>query len=118
LAEYFLRKFTGKYKKPIIGFTSDAMNKLENYGWPGNVRELQNTIERAVILSAGSKLKADDFILKPAELMQKDEFETLNLELIEQEAIEKALKRCEGNMNKAADMLGITRFALYRKMKK
>jgi len=118
LAEYFLQKFNNKYKKQVKGITSDAKTKLENYNWPGNVRELQNAVERAVILSSGNKLTANDFILQPAETRRKHEQESLNLEQMEQEAIEKALKRCQGNMNKAAEMLGITRFALYRKIKK
>ena len=118
LAEYFLQKFSAKYKKQIKGITSEAKIKLENYSWQGNVRELQNAVERAVILSSGNKLSASDFLLQPAEIKRKNESESLNLELIEQEAIEKAMKRSQGNMNKAAELLGITRFTLYRKIKK
>jgi DNA-binding NtrC family response regulator len=118
LAEYFIQRFNSKYKKQIKGITSDARTKLENYNWPGNVRELQNAVERAVILSSGNKLSANDFMLQPAETKRKNAAELLNLEQIEQDAIEKAIKRSLGNMNKAADLLGITRFALYRKIKK
>ena len=118
LAEHFLQKFSGKYKKPFKGISADAKAKLENYNWPGNVRELQNAVERAVILSSGNYLHALDFILQPPDQRKKLETNTLNLEQIEQEAIEKALKISDGNMNKAADLLGITRFTLYRKMKK
>jgi len=118
LTEYFIQKFNGKYKKQIKGITADAKTKLGNYNWPGNVRELQNAVERAVILSTGNKLSAMDFILQSAELRKKHETELLNLEQIEQETIERALKRSYGNLNKAAELLGITRFALYRKMKK
>jgi len=118
LTDYFLQKFNNKYKKQIKGITSDAKTKLENYHWYGNVRELQNVVERAVILSSGNKLNANDFMLQPSETKRKNEQESLNLEQIEQKAIEKALKHCGGNMNKAAELLGITRFALYRKIKK
>ena len=118
LAAYFLKKFNVKYKKQIYGIASDARSKLENYYWPGNVRELQNVIERAVILSSGNKLLANDFILQSAEIKRKNDSESLNLQQIEQETIEKALKRSHGNMNKAADLLGISRFSLYRKIKK
>ena len=118
LAEYFVRKFSGKYKKHITEITPDAKIKLGNYHWPGNVRELQNAVERAVILSSGNKLNAADFLLRPREAKKKNETEPLNLEQVEQETIEKALKRCGGNMNKAAELLGITRFALYRKIKR
>jgi len=118
LAEYFLKKFAGKYKKPIKGFTADAKIKLSNYSWPGNVRELQNAVERAVILSSGNRLIGNDFIFRATEKTVKRDTETLNLEQIEQEAIEKALSRSGGNMNKASELLGINRFVLYRKLKK
>ena len=106
------------YKKHITGITFDAKSKLEKYNWPGNVRELQNAVERAVILSVGNKLSASDFILQQAVMKRKNELESLNLKLIEQEAIEKALKLSQGNMNKAAELLGISRYTLYRKIKK
>jgi DNA-binding NtrC family response regulator len=117
LANHFLQKFNIKYKKHITGFTSDAKTKLAHYNWPGNVRELQNTVERAVILSSGNKLNANDFILQLPEIKRKSEQESLNLKTIEQETIEKAIQRSHGNLNKAAELLGISRFALYRKVK-
>ena len=118
LADYFMRKLSAKYKKQFKGISNDAKTKLETYSWPGNVRELQNVMERAVILASGNYLKAIDFILNPTEIQRESESETLNLERVEQKTIEKALKISGGNMNKAADMLGITRFTLYRKMNK
>ena len=118
LAEYFLNKYNVKYKKHIKGINLDAKLMLEKYNWPGNVRELQNSVERAVILSSGNKLGAKDFVLQPKDIKKDNEQESLNLETIEQEVIEKALKQSQGNMNKAAELLGITRYALYRKIKK
>jgi transcriptional regulator with PAS, ATPase and Fis domain len=118
LTEFFLRKFNGKYKKRFKGITDDARSKLASYKWPGNVRELQNVVERAVILSSGNRLNANDFIVQPAKMKSENDAESLNLEKNEMEAIEKALKRTGGNLNKAAELLGITRFSLYRKMKK
>ena len=115
LADFFSKKFAVKYKKHIKSLNADAKIILDRYSWPGNVRELQNAVERAVILSSGAELCATDFMLQPAEVKRK---ETLNLEHIEQDAIEKALKRSGGNINKAAELLGITRYALYRKMRK
>ena len=118
LAEFFLQKFNIKYNKQFKGITSDAKHKLTNYNWPGNVRELQNAVERAVILSSDNRLYANDFILKPPKTNKLNGPEkSLNLREIEQETIEKAMKYSEGNMNKAAEMLGITRHALYRRLK-
>lgn len=118
LAEYFLDKFTRKYKKEVKGFTRDTKNKLQNYGWPGNVRELQHAVERAVILSDSPFLKPDNFVFHTPASKKKDDDLTLNLETLEKEAIEKALRRSEGNVTRAAELLGITRFALYRKLEK
>jgi len=118
LADFFLQKCSVKYKKTVKGISAKAKSKLMNYSWPGNVRELQNAIERAVILSSENNLDASDFIMQPAEIKRKEGAEMLNLEQIEREAIEKALKISGGNINKAADLLGISRFTLYRKMNK
>ena len=118
LAEYFLKKYAHKYKKEIQGLTREAKQKLMRYQWPGNVRELQHAMERAVILSQSAWLKPNDFMLTP-QPEKKDELgETLNLEELELRAIKKALKRCVGNVSEAAELLGITRYALYRKMSK
>jgi DNA-binding NtrC family response regulator len=119
LAEYFLTKFNQKYKKEIKGLSHDTKKLLMSYSWPGNVRELQNVLERAVILSSGRLLQVDDFsILNNQKKRKAKNTEILNLEKLEELAIEKALSLSEGNMNRAADMLGISRFALYRKMNK
>ncbi len=119
LAEYFIRKYTFKYRKNIKGLSQDAQKKLLTYIWPGNVRELQNAVERAIILSTGQWLTGNDFLLQAAVINHSGKArEILNLELLEREAIDKALQQSDGNMNKAAELLGISRFALYRKTKK
>lgn len=118
LAEHFIHKLNNKYKKNIQALSKDAKEKLMAYSWPGNVRELQNVVERAIVLSSGNELKAQDFVLTSQEVRRAKIAPTLNLEKLEQEAIEKALMQSEGNMNKAADLLGISRFALYRKINK
>lgn len=115
LADFFTQKYTRKYKKEIKNISPSAQRKLKEYGWQGNVRELQHAIERAVILSNGYTLNADDFMLTPISGKRKSEI--LNLEELEKRAIEQALKQSDGNMNQAAELLGISRFALYRKMK-
>jgi DNA-binding NtrC family response regulator len=115
LTNHFIERFSHKYKKNIQGLSSDAQTKIMNYNWPGNVRELQNVMERAVILSSDKVLKAGNILLQTGE--RKKENETFNLNEIERRTIEKALKRSNGNLNKASELLGITRYALYRKMK-
>jgi DNA-binding NtrC family response regulator len=117
LANHFLDRYKKKYKKDIKNISTSAIKKLNEYPWPGNVRELQHAIERAVILSSGFTLLPDDFILKPATAHRHKEM-NLNLEHLEMNAIEIALKKSEGNMNQAAEMLGISRFTLYRKIEK
>ena len=118
LADHFLDRYTRKYKKKIHGLTREAKNKLLKYAWPGNVRELQHTIERAVILGDGSMLKPENFLFHTTSKQKKEEAVILNLEQLERQAIEKALRISNGNISRAAEYLGITRFALYRKLEK
>ena len=118
LADHFLRKFAQKYKKNIQGLTREAKQKLMKYNWPGNVRELQHAMERAVILTKHIWLKPEDFMLTAITERKNPLDEILNLEELELRAIKRALKRCAGNVSSAAELLGITRYALYRKMEK
>ena len=118
LADHFLDRYTRKYKKKIHGLTREAKNKLLKYAWPGNVRELQHTIERAVILGDGSMLKPENFLFHTTSKQKKEEEVVLNLEQLERQAIEKALRISNGNISRAAEYLGITRFALFRKFEK
>ena len=118
LADHFLDRYTRKYKKEIHGLTREAKNKLLKYAWPGNVRELQHTMERVVILGDGSLLKPENFQFHATPKQKKEEETVLNLEQIERQTIEKAMKLSEGNISRAAEYLGITRFALYRKLEK
>ena len=119
LAEHFLHHYSHKYKKDVKTISREAKMKLLKYPWPGNVRELQHAIERAVILSVSTSLKPVDFILRrPSSDKSSDNEEIFNLEELERDAIDRAMKRCSGNVSRAADLLGITRFALYRKLEK
>lgn len=117
LAEHFINRLTKKYKKNLSGLSKDAKIKLLNYNWPGNVRELQHAVERALILSAGNMLHADDFVLQLPRSKKTEADENLNLADMESRTIEKALERTGGNLTKAAKLLGISRFTLYRKLK-
>ena len=118
LAEYFLQRYARKYQKEMRGLTREAKNKLLKYAWPGNVRELQHTVERAVILGDGSLLRPENFMFQASVSRQKKEEEVLNLEQLERQAVERAMRLSEGNVTRAAEYLGITRFALYRKLEK
>ena len=121
LADYFLSRYARKYRKEMRGLSREAKNKLLRYAWPGNVRELQHTLERAVLLGDGSLLRPEDFPLQPSAASSAkaaEESRTLNLEQLEREAVEQALRLSGGNMTRAAEYLGITRFALYRKLEK
>lgn len=119
LGSHFLTLYNRKYKKEIRGMTREAKQKLMRYGWPGNVRELQHTLERAVILADHPLLRPDDFLFpssgKSVETPADGE---LNLEKVERNVIERALRVSGGNVTRAAELLGITRFTLYRKMEK
>lgn len=119
LAEHFLAKYNRKYHKEAKGLTREAKNKLLKYNWPGNVRELQHTLERAVILSENNLLRPNDFFFPHTTAGNDNEnIQELNLEKLERKAIEQALKTSCGNMSRAAELLGITRFTLYRKLEK
>ena len=117
LAEHFLHIYANKYNKEIKTLNRDARQKLLRHTWPGNVRELMHAVERAVLLAKGSALCAQDFMLNETS-RRTTQTQTLNLERLEQEAIERAMQIAGGNVTRAAELLGITRFALYRKLNK
>ncbi len=122
LANYFLERHAKTYNKHIQGITKEGMEKLMSYSWPGNVRELQHTIERAVVMTSNDWLHPEDILIYLTEEEQrglkKDTEEIFNLADMERQTIEKVLNKCNGNTNQAAELLGITRYTLYRKMDK
>ncbi len=113
LARTFLQKFNEQLHRHVKGFRDDAIRALEGHGWPGNVRELENRIKRAVIMAEDQHITADDLQLKAN--VQRDL--PLNLRQVrehaETEAVLRALAHAEGNMSRAAELLGITRPTLY-----
>ncbi|HEV2130578.1 MAG TPA: sigma-54 dependent transcriptional regulator [Longimicrobiaceae bacterium] len=115
LATHFLRRQAQQYRKPITGFEPEAMEALLEYAWPGNVRELEHTIERAVLLTQGEKVGAEDLNLR-ARVEGAAPLEDLTLEEVERVLIRKALARHEGNVSRAAEALGLSRSALYRRL--
>jgi DNA-binding NtrC family response regulator len=117
LANHFLRKLAPDSAGQVESISDAAMEKLTGYHWPGNVRELENVIERALILSRGTQLEAEDIKLEtaPRPRPQNEQHflpEGLTLDQYEQEIIREALRRAEGNKSHAARLLGLTRNAL------
>ena len=119
LADHFLKIFAKKYNKKINKLNNQVIKKFNSYPWPGNVREFQHVIERAVIMSDSSNLEPDDFQLSThGQAADAFEFDSYNLEEIEQKVIEKVMRMHRGNVSKAASDLGLTRTSLYRRMEK
>lgn len=118
IAKHFLMRYAKKYRKPTQGFEKETLEKLERYTWLGNVRELRHAIERAVIMSESEKLHPDDFLLEPDTEKAPFSPNNLNLEEIERSLVQKAIEIHQGNISKAAESLGLTRAALYRRLEK
>lgn len=119
LTEHFLSHYKRKYNKPDLSISPGTIGYLESYSWPGNVRELQHAIERSVILCESQAITLSDISLIPLPASgNSDNFDTLNLEEVEKQIIQKALLRFDGNISRASKELGLTRTSLYRRMEK
>lgn len=118
LAHHFLRVYTERYRKKISGFDPAAMQSLREHPWPGNVRELDHAIERAVLLSAGPLIRSVDLGLRAAPPSSTPRLEEMNLEEVEKHLIQRMLARHGGNVSQAANALGLSRSALYRRLEK
>jgi DNA-binding NtrC family response regulator len=119
LADHFLKLHRERYRRPLMGFTLESLDALRQHLWPGNVRELDHVIERAVLMSTGNVVTAFDLALEStpdARLSAK--LEEMSLEDAERLLIRKALARFDGNANRAAEALGLSRSALYRRLQK
>lgn len=117
LSEHFLVKQAARYDRAIDGFSPPALEALLRHSWPGNVRELQHAVERSVLMARGSRIEAADLGLRRREdgTVLMDE---LTLDEAERLLIDKALERCQGNVSKAAEALGLSRSALYRRLQR
>lgn len=117
LAMHFLRQHVTKYRKPITGIDPSALHLLSEYLWPGNVRELDHTLERAVLMAQEDLIQSKDLGLQggPDTGLR---FEQMTLDEIERWVIRKALNRCNGDISKASEALGLSRAALYRRLEK
>jgi DNA-binding NtrC family response regulator len=115
LAMHFLRRHATRYRKPLTGFDAGAMQMMLAHAWPGNIRELDHAVERAILLAQGDQLRAVDLGLR-ASSSAAPRLEELPLEDVEKMLIQKALARYEGNVSRAAQALGLSRSALYRRI--
>ena len=137
LANHFLEIFNRKFHKNINGFTEKAENALMNYKWKGNIRELKNVIERIVILGEGSYIdlgdlplekykRTEDVDVELRESMEEVSIQDFNPDFSLEEEVKKlevkyislALELCNNNYSNASELLGISRFALKRRVEK
>jgi DNA-binding NtrC family response regulator len=117
LALHFLSHYASRYRRVIRGLDPPALQALMRYAWPGNVRELEHTLERAVLMCRSEQIQASDLGLG-LQRSQAQNLEDLSLEAVETILIRKALQRFQGNVSQAAEALGLSRGALYRRMEK
>jgi DNA-binding NtrC family response regulator len=115
LAMHFLRRHAARYRKQLTSFDAGAMKVLLEHPWPGNIRELDHAVERAVLLAQSEQVRAHDFALRGASAAAP-RLEDLTLEEVERLLIQKALSRYDGNVSRAAQALGLSRSALYRRI--
>jgi DNA-binding NtrC family response regulator len=117
LAAHFLERLAARYRKPLRGFEPAAMEALLAHPWPGNVRELEHAVERAVLMAAGETIRVGDLGLR-ATAASGPSLDEMSLEDVERILIRKALDRYGGNVSQAAEALGLSRSALYRRFKR
>ena len=126
LADFFLQKFCTETGRKISGFSKEAKDQLARYRWPGNVRELRNVIERAVVLSHGTEIAIDELLLTNLNTASESQMEfnmtqryvPESLSEVERRHITSTLNETEWNKSRAAQILGIERSTLDRKIKK
>jgi DNA-binding NtrC family response regulator len=112
-----LAVLAAKYGRRIEGFNDGALQMLRSYAWPGNVRELGNVIERAVLMARGASITASDLRLD-MQVQAAPSIEAMSLDDAERLLIRTALRRADGNVNVAAEALGLSRSAMYRRLEK
>ena len=119
LATYFLDQYAEKYSLPPRELSEAERTRLLEHPWPGNVRELQHAMERCVVMGLEfGEMSETDLLTPSSEEASAPTLQTLNLEELERQAILHALSQADGNLSQAASLLGITRYALYRKVNK
>ncbi|HRE81607.1 MAG TPA: sigma-54 dependent transcriptional regulator [Opitutaceae bacterium] len=116
LAQHFLKQHVARYRKAITGFDSSAIDAMRAYSWPGNVRELDHAVERGVLMTSGKVIRGTDLALNAGQSAPR--LEDMSLEEVEGFLIKKTLARCDGNARRAAEELGLSRSAFYRRLEK
>jgi DNA-binding NtrC family response regulator len=117
LAQRLITRHAQRHRSSVDGFSDAALSALRRYAWPGNVRELSHVIERAVLMASSRTIGPADLRLESAPAASAARA-PMTLEAIEEEAIRASLARHDGNVVAAADELGMSRSALYRRMEK
>ena len=117
LATHFLGQHARRYRKELAGFESAALRLLQEHSWPGNVRELDHAVERAALMARGKMIQPEDLALRPAG-DSAVRIEDMDLEEVERFLIKKTLARFDGNAMRAAEALGLSRSAFYRRLEK
>jgi len=118
LANQFLGRFAQKYRQSEMGFDGAATSVLMRHPWPGNVRELAHVVERAVLMAGDDVIKADHLGLAGSAASATVALDEMSLDDLEKVFIEKAMRRYDGNVSHAAEALGLSRSALYRRLEK
>ena len=117
LAAHFLNRNRSRYRKQVTGFAPAAMQQMMQYAWPGNVRELEHTVERAVLLARGDEIEPSNLAITAGKFSAQS-IDNMSIDEVEALLIRKVLRRCDGNISQAADALGLSRAALYRRIEK
>jgi DNA-binding NtrC family response regulator len=116
LADHYLARYAERYKRTFAGFDRAARQALDNHLWPGNVRELGHAIERAVLMAQSEHITTQDLGLQPGAAPSTAAAEDMTLEQSEKLFIQKVLAKHGGDVRKAAEQLGVSRSALYRRL--
>jgi two-component system nitrogen regulation response regulator GlnG len=142
LADHFLRIYNRKFRRGVVGFTPEAMHRLEAHLWPGNIRELESAVEFAVIKAGGERVGVHDLpeacrpsetdtspaavvaeSLQLKELVERllaegshDVYRSVN-EAVDREVLQRVMQHCAGNQHRAAEVLGVSRMTLRAKLR-
>ncbi len=117
LAQHFLSRLRTRYRKQVGSISAAAMQLMLQYVWPGNVRELEHTMERALLLCTSEEIEPANLSIGTARTATPS-LDSMSIDEMEAMLVRKVLRRCDGNITQAAESLGLSRAALYRRMEK